>query len=81
MLCPVEGNIHEVDTIDGPAAFVDILAPPYKSDIPGIGKRYCRYFKEVNKSKDIIKLGIISDPIDYWSDIAPYTGPQFSIRV
>jgi len=79
VLCPVEGNIHQVDTIDGPAAFVDILAPPYKTDIPEVGKRCCRYFKEVNISKDI-KLAIVSDPRDYWSDTAPYTGPQFGIR-
>jgi len=79
VLCPVEGNIHQVDTIDGPAAFVDILAPPYKTDIPEVGNRCCRYFKEVNISKDI-KLAIISNPRDYWSDTAPYTGPQFNIH-
>lgn len=79
MLCPVEGNIHQVDTIDGPAAFVDILAPPYKTDIPEVGNRCCRYFKEVNISKDT-KLAIISNPRDYWSDTAPYTGPQFNIH-
>lgn len=78
MLCPVEGNIHQIDTIDGPAAFVDILAPPYKTDIPEAGKRCCKYFKEVNISKDV-KLAIVSDPKDYWSDTAPYTGPQFSV--
>jgi len=75
----VEGNIHQVDTIDGPAAFVDILAPPYKTDIPEVGDRCCRYFKEVNISKDT-KLAIISNPRDYWSDTAPYTVPQFNIH-
>ncbi|CAI6360132.1 unnamed protein product [Macrosiphum euphorbiae] len=79
VLCPVEGNIHQVDTIDGPAAFVDILAPPYKTDIPEVGNRCCRYFKEVNISKDT-KLAIISNPRDYWSDTALYTGPQFNIN-
>lgn len=78
VLRPTEGNIHQVDTIDGPAAFVDILAPPYKTDIPDVGKRCCKYFNEVNLSKDIT-LAIVSDPKDYWSDIAPYTGPRFSI--
>ncbi|XP_050430282.1 2-aminoethanethiol dioxygenase [Adelges cooleyi] len=80
VLCPVEGNIHQVDTVDGPAAFVDILAPPYRTDIPDVGKRYCRYFKELNMSKDI-KLEVVPDPKDYWSDTAPYTGPQFNLNI
>lgn len=79
VLCPVEGNIHQVDTIDGPAAFVDILAPPYQTDIPEAGKRCCRYFKEIKLSQDT-KLEIVSEPKDYWSDTALYTGPQFSIH-
>ncbi|XP_050533811.1 2-aminoethanethiol dioxygenase [Daktulosphaira vitifoliae] len=74
VLCPTEGNIHQVDIVDGPAAFIDILAPPYRTEIPDVGKRNCRYFKEVNVSDDL-KLVVIPDPKDYWSDTATYTGP------
>lgn len=73
-MCPIEGNIHQVDIVDGPAAFIDILAPPYRTDIPNVGKRYCRYFKEVNVSGNI-KLVVVPDPKDYWSDTATYMGP------
>lgn len=83
VLCPIEGNIHQVDTVDGPAAFIDILAPPYRENGLDAGKRQrrCCYYVEVNNRPNDIQLKIVSDPINYyWSDSAKYTGPAFSIH-
>lgn len=81
VLCPIEGNIHQVDTVDGPAAFIDILAPPYRFNLPDAEKRRCSYFKEVNKSKDTkLMIDTKDEPKDYWSDTAPYKGPEFNIH-
>ncbi|VDP79430.1 unnamed protein product [Echinostoma caproni] len=44
LLTPVDGNLHEVTPVDGPAVFLDILAPPYDHDL---GTRECRFYKEV----------------------------------
>lgn len=78
VLCPKQRNIHEIHSVGGPAAFLDILAPPYETDIPGVGPRPCRYFKDVSLSDDspIKKLVRIPSPADYWSDSAPYQGPS-----
>ena len=31
---PVTANIHQIESVGGPAAFLDILAPPYNIDPP-----------------------------------------------
>lgn len=41
LLTPVQGNLHQIDAMDGPAAFLDILAPPYDPD----DGRDCHYYK------------------------------------
>ncbi|EEB14276.1 conserved hypothetical protein [Pediculus humanus corporis] len=45
MLTPTEKNIHEVECIEGPAAFLDILSPPYE-DGSSEEPRTCHYFQE-----------------------------------
>lgn len=44
LLYPVDGNLHEITPVEGPAVFLDILAPPYDHDL---GTRECRFYKEV----------------------------------
>ncbi|CAH8494428.1 unnamed protein product [Schistosoma turkestanicum] len=44
LLFPIEGNLHEITPVDGPAVFLDILAPPYDHDL---GTRECRFYKEI----------------------------------
>lgn len=81
ILSPTKSNIHEIRTVSGPAAFIDILSPPYESEIPGVGPRPCRYFKEVGcfgGIEDVKQLLRISNPSDYWSESAPYKGPPLS---
>ena len=88
ILTPVDGNIHEIRTTDSPAAFFDILAPPY--DDHRYGHHQCHYYKELPVSKSDTKLldstqdkGLcnlisIPTPLDYWTDYAPYDGPAIN---
>lgn len=41
LLTPVQDNLHQIDAVDGPTAFLDILAPPYDPD----DGRDCHYYK------------------------------------
>lgn len=41
LLTPVQDNLHQIDAVGGPAAFLDILAPPYDPD----DGRDCHYYK------------------------------------
>ncbi|CAL7944341.1 unnamed protein product [Xylocopa violacea] len=83
-LTPKDKNLHEITCIEGPAAFLDILSPPYDVDDSGKGPRPCTFFKTVSSSKsctdssDIIeevKLVVIEDPPDFYSGSLKYTGP------
>ena len=73
-LQPEQGNIHSVTAIDGPAAFIDFLAPPYSND----GQHTCHYFQvessdHVNDVHTLLEVGC---PSWYWCAYAPYIGPQ-----
>jgi len=50
LLTPIKSNIHEVKCINGPAAFLDVLSPPYDSDSGDKVPRSCHYFKEILSS-------------------------------
>ncbi|XP_056153297.1 2-aminoethanethiol (cysteamine) dioxygenase a [Lampris incognitus] len=41
LLTPLRHNLHQIDAVEGPAAFLDILAPPYDPD----DGRDCHYYK------------------------------------
>ncbi|XP_074088443.1 2-aminoethanethiol dioxygenase [Macrotis lagotis] len=41
LLSPQRDNLHQIDAVDGPAAFLDVLAPPYD---PAAG-RDCHYYR------------------------------------
>lgn len=71
-----KGNLHEIESIDGPAAFLDILAPPYDTLIENNGLRKCSYFEVVKEiSPKIFILQETNEPSSFWNDIHPYTGP------
>ena len=42
VLTPSDANLHEIEAVNGPAAFLDVLAPPYDPS----GGRECHYYKE-----------------------------------
>lgn len=89
LLTPTVGNIHEIRTIDEPAAFFDILAPPYdRHDVPG--EHPCHYYEDItaasmtpanahatSTSGSVRELVCIPPPEDCWTDYASYNGPQF----
>lgn len=81
-LSPIKSNLHEIQSVNGAAAFLDILAPPYNTDIPGVGPRPCRYFMELedkvpasDERLPLRRLLRIPSPPDFWSQSAPYQGP------
>lgn len=81
VLTPADGNIHEIRTTDSAAAFFDILAPPY--DDHRYGPHQCHYYRELPtehlasaQEKNLCKLICIPTPADYWTDYAPYNGPD-----
>ncbi|CAG2069086.1 unnamed protein product, partial [Timema podura] len=83
VLTPLEKNLHEIHSIDGPAAFLDILSPPYDSDVPETAERSCHYFVEMPQSTDeemlhnnMTRLYQVRSPSDFWSESAPYQGPN-----
>ncbi|KAG5872708.1 hypothetical protein JTB14_008802 [Gonioctena quinquepunctata] len=77
ILDPSNRNIHEIQSIDGPAAFLDILAPPYNTEIPNKGSRLCSYYAVLsNVMPNVFRLQEIRSPSWYWTDSCPYTGPN-----
>lgn len=85
LLSPVRDNLHQIDALDGPAAFLDILAPPYNPE----DGRDCHYYKvlypategrnkEQQEEKDAWLLEV-PQPEDFWCGGEPYPGPVVSV--
>ncbi|XP_030631467.1 2-aminoethanethiol (cysteamine) dioxygenase a [Chanos chanos] len=86
ILTPLKDNLHQIDAIEGPAAFLDILAPPYDPD----DGRDCHYYKvlqtvsktveksEANGEEEMWLLEI-PQPEDFWCGGEPYPGPEVSV--
>ncbi|XP_070783418.1 2-aminoethanethiol (cysteamine) dioxygenase a [Enoplosus armatus] len=95
LLTPVRDNLHQIDAVEGPAAFLDILAPPYNPD----DGRDCHYYKvlqtvaegetdgksneeqqgEQKEKAEETWLLEIPQPEDFWCGGEPYPGPAVSI--
>lgn len=77
ILTPTISNYHEIEALDLPAAFFDVLAPPYDTLIEGIGPRRCRYYSIANTlSNNLVELQEGSAPDCFYCDQAPYLGPK-----
>ncbi|XP_013878471.1 2-aminoethanethiol (cysteamine) dioxygenase b [Austrofundulus limnaeus] len=83
VLSPDRDNLHQIDAVDGPTAFMDILAPPYDPD----DGRDCHYYKAVTeaelkaseqKEKEVWLMEI-SQPPNFWCGGEPYPGPEVSL--
>ncbi|XP_023695399.1 2-aminoethanethiol dioxygenase-like [Paramormyrops kingsleyae] len=87
VLAPHKDNLHQVDAVDGPTAFLDILAPPYDPD----NGRDCHYYKVVQPMSDTavkkpesqepkeLWLLEIPQPTDFWCGGESYPGPEVSL--
>lgn len=81
-LCPNEENIHEIMSLDGPAAFLDILSPPYGLDTREGSDRDCHYYEQLGLVNDLdtskVWLTRIPSPSEFWCDQAQYQGPPLT---
>lgn len=76
ILTPTISNYHEIEALEEPAAFFDILSPPYDTLIEGIGPRRCRYYFVSNEiSSNLVELQETEVPKCFFCDQAPYLGP------
>ncbi|XP_060789039.1 2-aminoethanethiol (cysteamine) dioxygenase b [Neoarius graeffei] len=87
VLSPHRDNLHQIEAVDGPTAFLDILAPPYDPD----DGRDCHYYKvlqQVPEGADKKAGGLeqtefwlmeIPQPSDFWCGAEPYPGPKVSL--
>jgi len=83
VLGPHKSNIHRVESVGGPAAFLDILAPPYNIDPPDYAEdrqeRDCHYFRILSETSENpnCKWLLLSDPpATFYCDTEPYMGPR-----
>lgn len=81
VLSPDRDNLHQIDAVDGPTAFMDILAPPYDPD----NGRDCHYYTVLTEAEgqqgsgqpgQEMWLREVSQPADFWCGAEPYPGPQ-----
>lgn len=65
MLTPSFANYHHIRPVSGRAAFVDILSPPYHTEIPELGKRKCTYYQPVQDGDEYVLMPT-DCPSSYW---------------
>jgi len=82
VLEPDQANIHQIESVGGPAAFLDILAPPYNIDPPPEGddtqERDCHYFRVLPDSASSPALRWLlqsQPPASFFCDTEAYRGP------
>lgn len=77
ILTPTTSNYHEIEALNMPAAFFDILSPPYDTLIEEVGPRRCRYYYVANEiSTNVVELQETNVPECFYCDQAPYLGPM-----
>lgn len=79
LLTPQRDNLHQIQAVGGPVAFLDILAPPYDPD----SGRDCHYYKLLlpagpDRPEESWLLEI-PQPEDFWCGGEVYPGPPVSV--
>lgn len=71
-------NFHEITALDSPAAFFDVLSPPY-SDFSDTepDSRHCHFYRKLMVGNDILKLEPIDCPSHYYCDSIYFEKPDF----
>ncbi|KAK9880139.1 hypothetical protein WA026_008654 [Henosepilachna vigintioctopunctata] len=73
ILYPNHKNFHEIQSIGGPAAFMDILSPPYETLSEDGEVRRCNYYKVLSEiAPNIFHLQKVDSPSYFWTDSAPF---------
>lgn len=84
ILEPGNFNIHQIESLGGPAAFLDILAPPYNvdpdpEDDEDHELRDCHYFVDLGVAGQSGRWLMLSEPPQsFFCDTEPYQGPDIS---
>ncbi|XP_063992001.1 2-aminoethanethiol dioxygenase [Diachasmimorpha longicaudata] len=84
VLTPHDHNLHEISCVNGTAAFLDILSPPYNVDLDERERslRPCTFFRQIaqqlpNPSGDVpvrVKLLAVRQPPMFYSTNLKYLG-------
>lgn len=85
LLTPNKNNIHGITAIDDePAAFFDIISPPYDSHDSVNGPKKCSFYRKIpiqqttsNAENHRVYLQRINTPSHYYCDTAYYQPPDF----
>lgn len=76
ILTPTTSNYHEIEALSMPAAFFDVLAPPYDTLIEGVGPRQCTYYYIAHELRNnMVQLHQMEAPDYFYCDELPYLGP------
>lgn len=90
VLHPDLNNLHRIEAVDGPTAFLDVLAPPYDPD----DGRDCHYYKVVDpvggpdggpaqrtetQEQKEVWLMEITQPPEFWCGSEAYPGPEVTL--
>ena len=83
ILGPLESNYHEITALNSPAAFMDILTPPYSNNDYTTSSseepRHCSFYRKLvvyfNGNK-VMKLERIPTPNSYYCDSINYHQPD-----
>lgn len=80
ILTPSERNFHSITALNGEAAFLDVLSPPYYTKMVGRDLNVCNYYEEGSEvngpnGEKLVRLEEIPPPEDYWTVKGDYKGP------